>query len=188
MTLDIHPVTPDRWDDLERLFGPRGAYSGCWCMYFRQSAREFSDCAGEPNRQALRGIVERGDEPGLLAYRDGDPAGWVAVSPREELGRVLRSRVIKPLDDSAGVWSIPCFYIGRGHRRQGIARRLLDAAVTFARDHGAAAVEGYPYEVTGDLPAAEAYVGTVSMFAGAGFELVEPIRAPKRRVMRMLLD
>ncbi len=25
----VHPVTPDRWPDLERLFGPRGACGGC---------------------------------------------------------------------------------------------------------------------------------------------------------------
>ncbi len=34
---EIHPLTPDRWDDLETLFGPRGAYVGCWCMFWRVS-------------------------------------------------------------------------------------------------------------------------------------------------------
>jgi len=28
----IHPVTPERWADLEELFGPSGGYGGCWCM------------------------------------------------------------------------------------------------------------------------------------------------------------
>ena len=37
----IRPVTPDRWDDVVALFGPRGACAGCWCMYFRQSRSEF---------------------------------------------------------------------------------------------------------------------------------------------------
>jgi hypothetical protein len=33
--LEVHPLTPERWADFERLFGPRGAYGGCWCMYWR---------------------------------------------------------------------------------------------------------------------------------------------------------
>ena len=187
MTLAIHPVTPDRWDDLEALFGPRGAYSGCWCMYFRQTAKQFSACAGDANRELFRSIVESGEEPGLLAYRDDEPAGWTAVSPRETFSRVLRSRVIKPQDDRTGVWAIPCFFIGRAHRRRGVGSALLGAAVEFAQQRGATAVEGYPYETDGDMPAAEAYVGTVSMFAAHGFEPVEPVRAPKRRVMRKVL-
>jgi len=28
----FQPLTPDLWDDLERLFGPNGAYGGFWCM------------------------------------------------------------------------------------------------------------------------------------------------------------
>ncbi len=187
MDLDIRPVTADRWDELERLFGPNGAYSGCWCMYFRQSAKEYDACRGEPNREALRAIVEAAEEPGLLALRDGEPVGWVAVSPRDTFPRILRSRVIKPLDDSAGVWSLPCFYVARAHRRQGVSARLLAAAVAFAAERGAAAVEGYPYDVSGDIRAADAYTGTVSLFTRAGFTIVEPIRAPRRRVMRKVV-
>ena len=28
--LEFYPLTPDRWPDLEALFGPRGAVGGCW--------------------------------------------------------------------------------------------------------------------------------------------------------------
>ena len=157
-------------------------------MFFRQSSKDFAACAGAPNREALHDIVAAGHEPGLLSYSDDTPVGWVAVSPREDFPRILRSPVVRPLDDVPGVWSIPCFYVARGHRRQGISRVLLDAAVTFAAEHGAAAVEGYPYEVAGDMRPAEAYTGTTTLFAAAGFSVVEPVRAPKRRTMRRQLQ
>jgi len=79
----IHPLTAQRWPDLEKLFGPRGACAGCWCMYWRLPAREYRSSSGEGNRKAFRRIVKDGAVPGLLAYERGEPVGWCAVEPRE---------------------------------------------------------------------------------------------------------
>jgi hypothetical protein len=39
--IDCRPLTSDRWDDLERLFGPeRGAFAGCWCLWFKLGRQE----------------------------------------------------------------------------------------------------------------------------------------------------
>ena len=100
----IFPVTPQRWDDLEKLFGPRGADGGCWCMYWRLPRREFDLQQGEENRAALRHLVFAGAEPGLLAYRAGQPAGWCAIAPREDYPRLAGSRILKPVD-ARPVWS-----------------------------------------------------------------------------------
>ena len=51
------PVTPENWLDLERLFGPRGASGGCWCMWWRTSRREFEANGNEGNRKAMRSLV-----------------------------------------------------------------------------------------------------------------------------------
>ncbi|MDQ3931962.1 MAG: GNAT family N-acetyltransferase, partial [Actinomycetota bacterium] len=110
--LQIRPLTPHRWGDLEALFGPRGAVAGCWCMWWRQTAREFEQYAGEANRQALRSIVEEGQVPGLLAYRDGRTVGWVSVAPRKEFGRLDRSPTLGRVDETP-VWSVACFYVVR---------------------------------------------------------------------------
>ncbi len=62
--LTFHVATPNRWGDLQRLFGPNGAYSGCWCMYLRESAKEFdANCTkgGAGNKARLKAIVKRGD-------------------------------------------------------------------------------------------------------------------------------
>src|SRR5687768_7822517 len=103
--LVVKPVTPARWDDLERLFGPNGAYSGCWCMFFRQTSAEYTANSGDANRDALRSLVERRRVPGLIAYIDGEPAGWVSVAPREQFGRVERSLLFKRHTVERGVWS-----------------------------------------------------------------------------------
>src|SRR5512139_1051215 len=113
------PLTRDRWQDLVDLFGPSGAYSGCWCMFLRGTSAEFAaNCrnGGAGNRRRLQRIVQRGAEPGLLAYRGDRAVGWVSVGPREHYPRVLRSPVHRPVDDVSGVWSIACFFIAADAR------------------------------------------------------------------------
>jgi GNAT superfamily N-acetyltransferase len=179
--LEIHPVTPGRWGDLERLFGPRGA-GGCWCMWFRLRSKDFDAQAREGNRRALKGIVEERRVPGLLAYREGRPVGWVSVAPREEFGRIERSPTLKPVDDKP-VWSVVCFYIDRAERGEGVARRLLDAAVDHAARNGATLVEAYPEIPRKDrMPASLAYRGVLSMFERAGFR--EVARRGQRPIVR----
>src|SRR6266700_1605958 len=39
MSLDVFPLTPDRWPAFEDLFGRVGASNGCWCMYWRLGPR-----------------------------------------------------------------------------------------------------------------------------------------------------
>src|SRR5690606_10805607 len=80
--VECHPVTPDRWPDLEALFGPRGATGGCWCMWWRLRRAQFNAQKGEANRQALQRLVTSGEIPGLLAYVDNQAVGWCAIAPR----------------------------------------------------------------------------------------------------------
>jgi hypothetical protein len=122
VSVEIHPATRDRWKDLVALFGPNGAYANCWCMWWRMRSGEFDRTTPRAKRDALRRVVSSGRTPGLLAYRDGEAAGWVSVAPREEFGRLERSRTLKRVDDEP-VWSIVCFFIHRGHRSGGVARR-----------------------------------------------------------------
>ncbi|MCL4243228.1 MAG: GNAT family N-acetyltransferase, partial [Dehalococcoidia bacterium] len=83
-----HPLTAERWADFERLFGRNGAYGGCWCMWFRQTGKEYAAGRGEANREAMCSLIGRGEVPGLILYAAGEPAGWVAVQPREALPRL----------------------------------------------------------------------------------------------------
>jgi GNAT superfamily N-acetyltransferase len=178
----VRPATPSRWKDLNTLFGPNGAYGNCWCMWWRMGSKDFDRAAPARKRGALRSLVRERRTPGLLAYVDGTPVGWVSVAPREEFARLERSPTLKRVDDQP-VWSIVCFYIDRRHRGEGVARALLEAALDRARRGGARLVEGYPVDPgVRDYPAAEAYTGVVTMFRSAGFR--EVARRGKRPIMR----
>jgi GNAT superfamily N-acetyltransferase len=88
------------------------------------------------------------------------------------------------VDDAPACWAVVCFYVVRDERRGGVAAALLEAAVDFAADHGAAAVEGYPKDTAGEKKHAnEMFVGSMSMFAEAGFEEAGR-RSPQRPIMR----
>lgn len=174
-----HPLTPARWEDLERLFGPNGAYSNCWCAFQRVTSRQFdAGCAnrGAGNRALLRQLTDDGQRPGLIGYRDGTPVGWVSVGPRPAFGRIVRSPITRLAPGEAAdasVWSVVCFYIPRVERGAGVGRALLDAAVAHARASGAAAVEGYPVDTGGErAQSSSVFTGTLELFRAAGFEPV----------------
>jgi GNAT superfamily N-acetyltransferase len=179
----FHPLTPDRWDDLEALFGKRGACAGCWCMYWRMPRRDFDALHGEGTRQLLKELVDAGQTPGVLAYAGDTPVGWCALAPRETYLTLENSRILKRVDGRP-VWSVVCFFVDRHFRRQGVSVALLRAAVDFARQHGARMVEGYPVEPKKDLvPDVFVYTGLASAFLKAGF--IEVLRRSETRpIMR----
>ncbi len=143
--LKFLPLTPERWDDFEKLFGPRGAVGGCWCMWWRMKRAEFERHQGNDNRLAMRAIVLSGEVPGILAYHADSAIGWCSVAPREAFPVLDRSPVLKRVDDQP-VWSVVCFFIARGFRQQGVSEQLLRAALVYAQQEGAHIVEGYPIE------------------------------------------
>ena len=173
--LEIHPLTRERLPDLAGLFGQGGDPKWCWCASFRVRGMTFRNASARENRAVLEAAVDQleGRAPGLIAYRDGEAIGWVSLGPRDDYERLQHSRVLAQVDDRP-VWSIVCFVAGRRGRRQGVAVALLDAAVNYARQHGATLLEAYPVETDGArIPSANAYMGTLGMFERAGFEVVE---------------
>lgn len=180
----IEPLTPTRWSDLESLFGERGACGGCWCMWWRLPRPAWTAGKGDANRRAFRARVASGPPPGLLAYRDGRPVGWCAVTPRRELPVLDRSRNLKPVDDREA-WCVSCLFVHRDVRGDGVALALLEAAAGFARSHGATLLEGYPIDpLEGKrMPAAFVWTGTLALFLRAGFDEVAR-RAPTRPIVR----
>ena len=181
----IVPVTPGRWPDLATLFGAKGACAGCWCMWMRLPKAQFDRQRGEGNRRALRALVGR-RPPGLIAYVGDDPAGWVAVAPRDEYARLGNSRVLAPVEGD-GVWAAPCFFIKPSHRGAGLSQALLEAAAAHAARHGARAIEGYPNVNRAERqPAAFVWTGFESTFRRAGFEEIAR-RSPTRPILRKAL-
>jgi GNAT superfamily N-acetyltransferase len=81
------------------------------------------------------------------------------------------------------VWAVTCFVTRAGYRRRGVSRALARAAVDFARERGARAIEGYPMlvEPGQNVIWGELHVGTRSIFDAAGFDEVS--HPSKRRVV-----
>jgi GNAT superfamily N-acetyltransferase len=179
----FHPLTPERWPDLEQLFGERGACGGCWCMVWRLPRAEWEAARGDGNKQAFRSLVRKNVRPGVLAYVGKEPIGWCAVAPREAYIWLKRSRVLAAVDERP-VWSISCLFVARPYRRQGVSVKLIKAATEFARSQGAEAVEAYPVvPYTDTMPAAFAWTGTLSAYEAAGFREVAR-RSDARPIMR----
>ena len=179
--LEVRPLTVATWPDFEQLFGPRGAYGGCWCMWWRLTRKEFESQHGEGNRRAMKAIVESGVVPGILGYLDGAPAAWCSVAPREQFVALERSRVMARIDEQP-VWSIVCFFVAREARRRGLMRPMIRAAVEHAARHGGRVVEAYPtLPRDGDLPPVSSFMGLPAAFAAEGF--VEVARPSARRVV-----
>jgi GNAT superfamily N-acetyltransferase len=186
-SVECHPVTLERWPDLEALFGPRGACGGCWCMWWLLKRSQFVRQKGEENRRALRHIVDAGGVPGLLAYTDGQPIGWCAVAPRESYAVLERSRILKRIDD-APVWSVVCFFVSKAFRGKGLTTALLRAAIEYAARHGARIVEGYPVEPKkARMPDVFAYTGLASAYRRVGFVEVAR-RSETRPLMRYFVE
>jgi len=168
----VEPATPERWSDAAILFegdGPRG----CWCQYWRQSSSGYSAGGPGSGERRLRALVDGGPPaPRLIASDENVPAGWIGLGPRVSMERLVRSHTIPAIDDIP-VWSIVCFKVRVGHRRKGIARALLDAAIDYAASQGAPALEAYPIDAEGArLDVAFSYVGFLSMFEAAGFKRI----------------
>src|SRR3954451_18786005 len=167
--MDIVTATPDLWASLSDLFAAGGDPKWCWCQFWRKPGSNWNNTTADDNRSGLEALVGGVPAPGLVAMRDGRAVGWVGLGPRHEFPRLQRSPTIPQLAGE-DVWNVNCFVVARGERRKGVAAALLAAAVEYARQHGAALVEGYPVRTEGGrIPSSSVYTGTATMFERAGF-------------------
>ena len=181
-------LTPGSWADVEALFDlPGGSIvRGCWCMFYRRSGKvSVTGTAAADNKRQLWELVGTGVVPGLVGYVDKVPAGWISLGPREDLAKLRRSPIMKPVDDRE-VWSIICTYVAKCYRGQGVQHRLLQAAIRWAREQGVAILESYPVDKPERSHDDFMFFGCRSLYERAGF--VEVVRrSPTRVVMRRTL-
>ena len=195
MTITVVPANEASWDELQTVFGQRGEPHRCQCQWFKVPAAEWRALSVDERAERLRaqtecGYPDAGTTTGLIAYLDDEPVGWCAVEPRTEYPRLLNSRIPwsgrEESKADEGVWVVSCFVTRTGYRRRGVGKALAAAAVDYARQRGARALEGYPIVVRPgqDFSWGELYVGSHSMFADAGFrEISRPTE--RRAVMRI---
>jgi GNAT superfamily N-acetyltransferase len=187
----VVPANDASWEDLQTIFGTRGQASRCQCQRYKLAPREaFASFPVEERAHRLRqqadcGHRDAGATSGLVAYLDGEPVAWCAVEPRTAYPALLRTHRVPWVDRDEdktddGVWAVTCFVTRAGYRKRGVTRVLARAAVDFARERGARAIEGYPI-TTKAVILEELHVGTEGVFADAGF--AEVSRPTLRRIV-----
>jgi len=178
----IEPLTTSRWSAFADLLDQSGPAGRCWCV--APMSIDYRRRPVASNRAALRTAVEQGPPPGLLAFHGELAVGWCRLTPREAVPGLDRSFRTRRVDD-VPVWSISCFYVRKGHRREGIMTALISAAIEYARAAGAPALEAYPLD--GVVSPSATNTGYASTFARAGFSEIAR-RSPERPIMRIQLD
>lgn len=179
LPLTVEPLTADLWPAFADLLDEGGPAGRCWCMATRIGSA-YRHRTAEDNRSDFRAVVEAGPPPGLLAFRDALAVGWCQLTTRDQVPAVERAWRTRRVDD-VPAWLLSCFYVRKGHRRQGVTGTLISAALDRARAAGAPAVEAYPLDGTVS-PSATA-TGYASTFAAAGF-LETARRSPERPLFR----
>jgi GNAT superfamily N-acetyltransferase len=192
-TITIEPATTARFDDVEHVFDAGGDARSCQCQWWMMPNTEWSKTSRDESGDMLADEIAAAPPPGLVAYVDGEAAGWVRVGPRTRQVRLGRTLIIssstdEPLDDES-VWAVSCFVVRKNHRRQGLNTLLLEAAVDFAREHGARVIEAYPIDPNAGKKHGvnDLFHGVISTFHNAGFrEVARP--KPDRPIVALELQ
>lgn len=188
MELRTVDLSPSLWPQVEGLFGKNGACGGCWCQAWRiEKGERWDDVKGAEAKERLHRGIESGTTFGVLAFDGETPIGWCTYGPRDSFPRLNRARSLR-CDDSSRVWSVPCFFVLRNHRRQGVAGVLLHHALRAMAERGVEIAEGYPAapNADGTYIAAFSWTGTIPLFEKAGFAMAGNAEGGKRRMRKTL--
>ena len=187
MSIVVRPATKARFGDVATMLGPKNPGSSvCWCLSHRLDAKTNRSLTGRARGEYVKMLCGRRAAPGVLAYADGEVAGWAAVAPRSELPFARSTKI--PHIDGLPVWSVWCIRVRPGYRGRGISHALLDGAVGYARSQGAPAIEGYPVDNRGEkVDLTMAYVGTRKLFEDAGFTKAAGTRSTAGGFPRVLM-
>jgi len=180
--ITFEPLTKKNWGLFVELFGSKGACGNCWCMYYRLSQTDFKEGKSEDgNKNAMKSLVWDHKPAGIMGIYEGQAIAWCAFAPREDFMKLEKSRVHKRIDDEM-VWSIPCFFIAKDFRRNGVSVALLQGVIGYARENGIKIIEAYPTIPTQEkLPDSFAWIGLYKSFERAGFKIVD--RTSRNRPM-----
>ncbi|MFD5215284.1 GNAT family N-acetyltransferase [Microbacterium sp. NPDC058345] len=190
-TITTERATISRWDDVQHSLSGGGDGRSCQCIWPVVSNKEWEATNVEQRREMLHDEIQTGPAPGLVAYVDGEAAGWIRIGPRAAQTRIVRTRAIvaatdEPLDDP-GVWSVTCFVVRREHRGKGLNAELLRSAVEYARTSGARLIEAYPVDTSeGTHRSNDLFHGARSTFLAQGFRQTGELTQGRVLVVREL--
>jgi hypothetical protein len=179
------PLTADTWSDFADLVeANNGVWGGCWCMGFHPEGVGKGRTVSQ-NRDAKQAHVRKGTVHQILVYDGDECVGWCQYGPPAELPTIKNSKAYHAELTDLPDWRIGCMFTGNGHRRRGVARAAVTAALAAIEEAGGGLVEAYPEQVQGREPQRGSYLhtGPEDLFEAFGFERDRRI-AKWRWVMR----
>lgn len=144
-----------------------GFPSGCWCMGFHPEG-VGKDTTAQLNRERKLARVREGQAHAALVFEGDLCVGWCQFGSPEELPKIKSRAAYEKSATTPPDWRIACFYVRKGHRRQGVSRDALSGALELIADQGGGVVEGYP-EPAGSVPAGFLFNGSLSTYEQLGF-------------------
>ena len=165
----IRPLDESTWPAFAALVEANGGiFGGCWCMSFHPEGVGGKDATAATNRERKLTRVRDGEAHAALVFDGEECLGWCQFGPPEELPRIKnRTAYVNDLVTLPD-WRIACCYVGKGHRRRGVAADALAGALDLIAGLGGGTVEGYP-EPADAVAAGFLYHGALSTFEALGF-------------------
>lgn len=165
-TYTVKALDESTWDAFAALVERNnGVFGGCWCMGFHP---EGVGKETTPKRRQKLERVRAGTAHAALVFDDDDCVGWCQFGAPEEVPRIKSRAAYEKGVTTPPDWRIACNFVGKGHRRQGVATAALKGALDLIAALGGGRVEGYP-EGAGSVPAGFLFNGALSTYETLGF-------------------
>ncbi len=182
----VQELGPKTWPDFVRIMEKHnGVWGGCWCVSYHLTRSEEGKWSGR-HRELKQRLVQANQTHAALVYNGKDVAGWCQFGPPGELP--ARMSGYGRLGLAQPEWRVPCFFVDRDQRKQGVAEAALAGALRIIAAKGGGTVDGYPITTKGKpYPSSFLWGGTESMFTEAGFRPVGRLGTSKlvmRKVVR----
>ena len=164
----IKALDESTWDAFAALVEHNnGVFGGCWCIGFHADGADKSTTY-ELNRERKLERVKAGTTHAALVFDGPDCRGWCQFGAPAELPRIKSRAAYEMAKTAAPDWRIACNFVGKGHRRKGVATAGLAGALELIGGLGGGVVEGYP-EDAGSVPAGFLFNGALSTYEQLGF-------------------
>jgi GNAT superfamily N-acetyltransferase len=164
----IRALDESTWDAFAGLVERNnGIFGGCWCIGFHAEGADRNTTAAL-NRERKLERVRAGTTHAALVFDGDECVGWCQFGAPDELPRIKSRAAYEKTSTSSPDWRIACNYVGKGHRRQGVATAALAGALDLIAGLGGGTVEGYP-EDAGSVPAGFLFNGALATYEKLGF-------------------
>jgi GNAT superfamily N-acetyltransferase len=195
-TYAIKALDETTWDAFAALVeANNGIFDGCWCMGFHAEGANRKTTPAL-NRQRKLDRVRAGAAHAALVFDGDDCVGWCQFGAPDEVSRIKSRAAYEKGQSTPPDWRIACNFVGKGHRRRGVATAALAGALDLIARLGGGTVEGYP-EDGGSVRAGFLFNGALTTYERLGFtrdrkigkhrwvvtRVVEPSAANARRTV-----